>query len=142
MPYPATTATAVLALLFAFKDGFAGMSPGKWVLGLRVVDRATLRPIGPLGSFMRNLLPALPLIGFVFAAFIGYQILGSGERLGDSWAGTRVVLRKHAHKPPFHPGPIACERCGYDLTGNVSGQCPECGTAIPEHLRWDLPEAR
>ncbi len=23
-----------------------------------------------------------------------------------------------------------CTRCGYDLTGNVSGVCPECGTAI------------
>jgi hypothetical protein len=22
-----------------------------------------------------------------------------------------------------------CERCGYDLTGNVSGRCPECGCA-------------
>lgn len=21
-----------------------------------------------------------------------------------------------------------CARCGYDLTGNVSGRCPECGT--------------
>ena len=21
-----------------------------------------------------------------------------------------------------------CVRCGYDLTGNVSGVCPECGT--------------
>lgn len=24
-----------------------------------------------------------------------------------------------------------CMHCGYDLTGNVSGRCPECGTAIP-----------
>ena len=24
----------------------------------------------------------------------------------------------------------ACRKCGYDLTGNVSGVCPECGTAI------------
>lgn len=24
-----------------------------------------------------------------------------------------------------------CRRCGYDLTGNVTGRCPECG--------WDLP---
>src|SRR5688500_10095318 len=24
-----------------------------------------------------------------------------------------------------------CLACGYDLTGNVSGTCPECGTAIP-----------
>ena len=23
-----------------------------------------------------------------------------------------------------------CQRCGYDLTGNVSGTCPECGTAV------------
>ena len=23
-----------------------------------------------------------------------------------------------------------CERCGYNLAGNVSGICPECGTAI------------
>ena len=22
-----------------------------------------------------------------------------------------------------------CQHCGYDLTGNVSGRCPECGTA-------------
>ena len=22
-----------------------------------------------------------------------------------------------------------CVRCGYDLTGNTSGTCPECGTA-------------
>jgi hypothetical protein len=25
-----------------------------------------------------------------------------------------------------------CRRCGYDLTGNVSGRCPECGTEIRE----------
>jgi hypothetical protein len=23
-----------------------------------------------------------------------------------------------------------CRKCGYDLTGNVSGRCPECGTAV------------
>jgi len=28
--------------------------------------------------------------------------------------------------PPGH-----CQRCGYNLTGNVSGLCPECGTPIP-----------
>jgi hypothetical protein len=25
----------------------------------------------------------------------------------------------------------ACVACGYNLTGNVSGVCPECGTSIP-----------
>jgi predicted Zn-ribbon and HTH transcriptional regulator len=24
----------------------------------------------------------------------------------------------------------ACQKCGYDLTGNVSGRCPECGEAV------------
>ena len=24
-----------------------------------------------------------------------------------------------------------CLSCGYDLTGNVSGRCPECSTAVP-----------
>ena len=25
--------------------------------------------------------------------------------------------------------PSACPKCGYDLTGNESGRCPECGTS-------------
>jgi len=29
------------------------------------------------------------------------------------------------------PGGV-CERCGYDLTGNTTGICPECGARIPE----------
>ena len=28
---------------------------------------------------------------------------------------------------------VRCPRCGYDLTGNVSGVCPECGTSVT----WD-----
>lgn len=31
-------------------------------------------------------------------------------------------------KPRARPG--HCRRCGYNLTGNTSGRCPECGTAI------------
>ena len=29
----------------------------------------------------------------------------------------------------FRRRPGQCAECGYDLTGNVSGVCPECGTA-------------
>ncbi len=28
------------------------------------------------------------------------------------------------------PGPGHCQSCGYDLTGNVSGVCPECGEKV------------
>lgn len=30
-------------------------------------------------------------------------------------------------------GPGLCVSCGYDLTGNTSGVCPECGTPATEH---------
>ena len=29
---------------------------------------------------------------------------------------------------PWRRLPGLCTRCGYNLTGNVSGVCPECGT--------------
>ena len=38
---------------------------------------------------------------------------------------TTIAWIKCRRYPPGH-----CQRCGYDLTGNVSGTCPECGTAV------------
>ena len=35
---------------------------------------------------------------------------------------TAVLCRRDRRIPPGH-----CQSCGYDLTGNVSGVCPECG---------------
>lgn len=26
--------------------------------------------------------------------------------------------------------PLHCKKCGYNLTGNVSGKCPECGRDV------------
>lgn len=37
-----------------------------------------------------------------------------------------VMLIARIWKRPYLPG--HCRRCGYDLTGNVSERCPECGT--------------
>jgi uncharacterized paraquat-inducible protein A len=28
-----------------------------------------------------------------------------------------------------------CVKCGYDLTGNTSGVCPECGTPLPAEAK-------
>ena len=36
---------------------------------------------------------------------------------------TIAAWRRQRRRPPGH-----CQ-CGYDLTGNVSGRCPECGEA-------------
>jgi len=37
---------------------------------------------------------------------------------------TGLCFRRHARRPLAGH----CEQCRYDLTGNVSGVCPECGT--------------
>ena len=69
-------------------------------------------------------------------------LLPSGPRKRDSWeflcwsllvvsalmmfgaVYAQVWLWRHPH----HPG--TCHSCGYSLTGNVSGVCPECGTPV------------
>ncbi len=40
-------------------------------------------------------------------------------------AAAAALLRLSPVKPPG-----SCQKCGYDLTGNVSGVCPECGTGV------------
>jgi hypothetical protein len=39
---------------------------------------------------------------------------------------TAFAFRRARRPPPGH-----CRICGYNLTGNVSGICPECGAAVP-----------
>ena len=41
-------------------------------------------------------------------------------------AGTAFLWYHDRRIPPGH-----CKKCGYNLTGNVSGICPECGRVIP-----------
>jgi len=38
-----------------------------------------------------------------------------------------LLIRDLRRQRPLHE----CARCGYDLTGNVSGRCPECGADTP-----------
>ena len=37
---------------------------------------------------------------------------------------TAFLWRRDRRPPPGH-----CQNCGYDLTGNITGLCPECGIA-------------
>ena len=134
-------AMAINTLLFAFKDGFSGYSPGKYLMGIQVVDMATRQPAGFWQSFKRNILLSLPYVKLIPILVITCGFW-KGRRLGDRWAGTMVVWRKHARKPPFNPISTVCIPCGYDLTGNVSGICPECGSPIPEATRRLIADAQ
>jgi hypothetical protein len=42
--------------------------------------------------------------------------------------GIVTILLWYLDRRRSQPG--HCEDCGYDLTGNVSGRCPECGAEI------------
>jgi hypothetical protein len=50
--------------------------------------------------------------------------LAIGCGAGAYWYIKRAP-QKPAHRPAY------CTRCGYNLTGNVSGRCAECGTVVP-----------
>lgn len=43
--------------------------------------------------------------------------------------GLVVILRR---TPPAPVDLTRCQTCGYDLTGNTSGVCPECGLAVSQ----------
>ena len=47
---------------------------------------------------------------------------------GALWSIRRFLRSKAA-------GTGRCRQCGYNLTGNVSGRCPECGTPIGEQSK-------
>jgi uncharacterized RDD family membrane protein YckC len=95
-----------LVLYGLFRDSLnSGRSWGKRLLGLQVVDSETGLPCGRMASAMRNL-PGLcsllmgalaslllPFCGSIAALVEPLAVLISAERLrlGDHWAGTRVV---------------------------------------------------
>ena len=114
----------LLWLGFLIKDGFAGRSPGKVICGLHVIDITTRQRISFGASFKRNLATYIPLSTLIMAV----QLL-KGPRWGDHWANTMVVWTRYVHCLPFDQRGVLCSKCGYDLTGNLSGRCPECGKA-------------
>lgn len=61
-------------------------------------------------------------------AWIACSVLTSA--VGVAFAVWHVRARRRWHRRPGRE----CLDCGYDLTGNVSGVCPECGGHVPQKL--------
>ena len=74
-------------LLFSCKDCFRGHSPGKWICGVRAVDRDGLEPIGIASSLKRNLPLLIPVLPFVIAF-----LLQKGHRLGEQQGVLEAVF--------------------------------------------------
>lgn len=116
----------LLPSLFTFKDGFEGLSLGKAMMDIRVLDWHTRQPIGFRRSFIRNITLLVP-----FVPILVLFELRKGRRGGDLWAGTFVIWERYQDCKPFDLRGVLCTHCSYDLTGNTSGRCPECGAEIP-----------
>jgi len=81
----------VIFLYFVLLEGLAGSTPGKRVLGLRVVG-AGGGPVGLTRSLLRNVLrvvDGLPALGIVAAVLISRS--PEHARFGDRAAETRVI---------------------------------------------------
>jgi hypothetical protein len=65
---------------------------------------------------------------------------GAGEDIADATDKMHLRRRCRRCRGLFVPGrptsdSTRCGQCGYDLTGNSSGVCPECGWDVPLQMR-------
>lgn len=68
------------------------------------------------------------LLGFVlYLLFTASGYWQAGMLVWFVTASLGVWMEQRSERPP---PPGHCQRCSYDLTGNVSGRCPECGKGL------------
>lgn len=91
-----------------------------------------IRTVNCLSNLLRAGANAALLLTFVMDASIAIGIVPRARlplrRRCDTCGATF-----NAHTP--EPTEPVCGRCGYNLTGNVSGVCPECGWRIARRVR-------
>lgn len=130
-----TTPLAALAnaLLFppaAFLVYFCFFGKKEWQARAALIC-ALFTAAGPLALFVAALQMRLPGGHFDAEAIVSFLLLAclwSGITLGAFLQWRRIRLRKYND-------PFRCYGCQYDLTGNVSGRCPECGRNITTAAR-------
>ncbi len=87
-----------------------------------------------VGAFVdgaANFLKAIGLPAGVAVALMGVLVASfAGTTLDTACRLQRYVVQELAATFIRQPGPRECAQCGYDLTMNVSGVCPECGADL------------
>jgi len=76
-------------------------------------------------------------LAVAFAAFLAFlAILGDVMSvvlivavMAVAWLSAWYFLERWFARDRMRRAKGLCRNCGYDLTGNVSGVCPECGEA-------------
>ncbi len=78
-------------------------------------------------------IPFINLLMLLFVNSLATKVLRrAGVRVGFLGAKDSDVVRRLS--------PFLCLTCGYNLTGNVSGICPECGSVVRDRLPSRLRE--
>ena len=99
--------------------------------------RRDLRVAGALAVFTAvfaiNCLTSLAISLWDMAAQGDFSALRPGWRIATLMTAVLLTMLTWEPRPPAALAP-ECKGCGYDLTGNVSGCCPECGRATGRPL--------
>ena len=81
---------------------------------------AAFRQVTPVPTLDSIILPYVTIAAFTVSG--GLFVLSFAQ-----------LWREWRRKPFGH-----CQKCGYNLTGNTSGVCPECGRSIPQVCAQDV----
>jgi uncharacterized RDD family membrane protein YckC len=114
-------ATSVVALgyFMFFEIIWSGQTPGKRVLGIRVL-RESGYPIRPVDAVIRNIVRTVDWLPFFYGTGALVMLLnGRSRRLGDFACGTIVVREGSRVLWPGPSGAVAAEPRGYSLS--ISG---------------------
>jgi len=76
-----------------------------------------------------------PWIGAIWQFKVRYALLAVLFAIYPAVFFIRGYRRRRANRQALRP----CSQCGYDLQGNKSGVCPECGTAVEAALKDSKP---
>lgn len=74
---------------------------------------------------------------FAIAPSASLVIFGGLQWYALTWAGIGIYRWQRRSQRPSG----RCPACRYNLTGNTSGTCPECGTPIADAVRKELSDA-
>ncbi len=128
--YGAMMAAFGLVFVISLIGGFIGGYHRSWRVTL--VGTPTLVIAIMIGGILENITSGLPPFGSNMPnakTFLSMMITGGLMLTGASVSHSLVSRMKRRH-PSGH-----CQSCGYNLRGNTSGVCSECGTPLSEEIK-------